>query len=67
MVTSLYNTVTFLAVLEHIPIEEIKKYPEILSDYLAPKGRVIITIPSKKVDYILAILVFFKLIKGMDL
>ena len=62
-----YDTVTFLAVLEHIPIEEIKKYPEILSDYLAPKGRVIITIPSKKVDYILAILVFFKLIKGMDL
>jgi len=34
---------------------------------LEHKGRVIITIPSKKVDYILTVLLFFKLIKGMDL
>jgi cyclopropane fatty-acyl-phospholipid synthase-like methyltransferase len=62
-----YNNITLLAVLEHIPIEQIKKYPQLLSSYLEPKGRVIITIPSKKVDYILDVLLFFKLIKGMDL
>lgn len=62
-----YDTTTFLAVLEHIPIEEIKKYPDILSNFLLPKARVIITIPSKKVDYILNVLLFFRLIKGMDL
>jgi cyclopropane fatty-acyl-phospholipid synthase-like methyltransferase len=62
-----YNNITLLAVLEHIPIEQIKKYPQLLSSYLESKGRVIITIPSKKVDYILDFLLFFKLIKGMDL
>ena len=56
-----------MAVLEHIPIEQIEQYPQILSAYLEDKGRVIITIPSKKVDCILDILLFFKLIKGMDL
>jgi hypothetical protein len=39
----------------------------ILSNFLLPKARVIITIPSKKVDYILNVLLFFRLIKGMDL
>ena len=62
-----YNNITLLAVLEHIPIEQIEQYPQILSAYLEDKGRVIITIPSKKVDCILDILLFFKLIKGMDL
>lgn len=62
-----YDAITFLAVLEHIPIEQIKKYPEILAKYLHPKGRIIITVPSKYVDYILEVLLFFKLIDGMDL
>jgi len=62
-----YNAITLLAVLEHIPIEKIKQYPEILSTYLHPKGKVIITIPSKKVDAILEVLLFFKLVHGMDL
>jgi 2-polyprenyl-3-methyl-5-hydroxy-6-metoxy-1,4-benzoquinol methylase len=62
-----YDNITLLAVLEHIPIEELKKYPNLLSNYLKPKGRVIITVPSKKVDAILNVLLFFKLIDGMDL
>lgn len=62
-----YDAITLLAVLEHIPIENIQAYPEIFSNYLKPGGRVIVTIPSRKVDFILKILLFFKLIKGMDL
>ena len=62
-----YDNVTLLAVLEHIPVAELKKYPELLGRYLNPKGRVIITVPSKYVDYILNVLLFFKLIHGMDL
>jgi 2-polyprenyl-3-methyl-5-hydroxy-6-metoxy-1,4-benzoquinol methylase len=62
-----YDNVTLLAVLEHIPVEELQKYPETLSRYLNDKGRVIITVPSKYVDYILNVLLFFKLIHGMDL
>ncbi|WP_338409182.1 methyltransferase domain-containing protein [uncultured Flavobacterium sp.] len=62
-----YNAITLLAVLEHIPINQIATYPKLFSDLLYPKGRVIITIPTKKVDSILNVLLFFKLIHGMDL
>ena len=62
-----YDNVTLLAVLEHIPIEQIQKYPSILDSYLNEKGRVIVTVPTKYVDYILNVLLFFKLINGMDL
>ena len=62
-----YDNVTLLAVLEHIPVAELEKYPSTLSDYLNPKGRVIITVPTKYVDYILNVLLFFELIHGMDL
>ncbi|WP_309641393.1 methyltransferase domain-containing protein [Flavobacterium sp.] len=62
-----YDNIALLAVLEHIPEDELRKYPEVLRHYLNPKGRVIITIPSKKVDSILNVLLFFKLIHGMDL
>lgn len=62
-----YDNITLLAVLEHIPLDQLQKYPQILSEYLEKNGRVIITIPSKKVDYILKILLFLKLIDGMDL
>src|SRR5207344_816490 len=62
-----YDNITLLAVLEHIPIDILLQYPDLLSNYLNEKGRVIVTIPSKKVDYILSILLFLKLIDGMDL
>ncbi len=62
-----YDNAILLAVMEHIPVEELRTYPEVLGRYLHSKGRVIITVPSKYVDYILNVLLFFKLIHGMDL
>lgn len=62
-----YDNITFLAVMEHIPFEVLQTYPKLLKDYLNDKGRIIITVPSKKVDYILDVLLFFNLIDGMDL
>jgi len=62
-----YECITLLAVLEHIPIKTIETFPSLFKKYLRPKGRVIITIPSKSLDYILNVLLFFRLIKGMDL
>ena len=62
-----FHNITFLAVMEHIPIAILEKYPDILKNYLLSKGRIIITIPSKNVDYILSFLLFFKLIDGMDI
>ncbi len=62
-----FHNITFLAVMEHIPMKELEKYPEILKNYLLPNGRIIITIPTKNVDYILSFLLFFNLIDGMDI
>lgn len=62
-----YDNITLLAVMEHIPIDIVKNYPNLLSNYLNKNGRVIITVPTKAVDKILNILLFFKLIDGMDL
>lgn len=62
-----FDNITLLAVLEHIPEDKLRKYPKTLAQFLNPKGRVIITVPSKYVDYILNVLLFFKLIDGMDL
>ncbi|HBK83477.1 MAG TPA: hypothetical protein DDZ41_07750 [Flavobacterium sp.] len=64
--TKTYDTITLLAVLEHIPIEKTKQNVSLFYQLLNVKGRVIITIPSKKVDIILSILLFLKLIDGMD-
>lgn len=62
-----YDNITLLAVLEHIQIQEVANYPKILNSFLKPKGRVIITIPAKFVDCILKVLLFLKLVDGMDL
>ena len=66
-VSKKYDNITLLAVLEHIPLEQLQKFPDLLLPFLNSKGRVIITVPTKYVDYILAVLLFFKLVKGMDL
>lgn len=62
-----FDNITLLAVMEHIPYDILTDYPRILSEYLNKNGRIIITMPSKYVDYILEILVKLKLIHGMDL
>jgi 2-polyprenyl-3-methyl-5-hydroxy-6-metoxy-1,4-benzoquinol methylase len=62
-----FDCITMLAVLEHMP----KNVQETLSDrchqLLADKGRVIITVPSPKVDDILTFLKKLNLIEGMSL
>jgi hypothetical protein len=62
-----FNSITMLAVLEHIPIEQQSKIAKACHDYLLPKGRLIITVPSPQVDRILEILLTLKLIEGMSL
>ena len=62
-----YNAITMLAVLEHIPEAEQKALADNCLKYLAPNGRVIITVPSPIVDDILDVLLKLKLIDGMSL
>ncbi|MEO6994959.1 MAG: class I SAM-dependent methyltransferase [Lacunisphaera sp.] len=62
-----WNAVTMLAVLEHIPTAAQPELAAACRELLAPGGRVIITVPSKAVDHILAILRWLRLIDGMSL
>jgi predicted SAM-dependent methyltransferase len=56
-----------LAVLEHIPTAQQSQLALNCHNYLLPKGRLIITVPSPQVDQILEILLKLKLIEGMSL
>ena len=62
-----WNAVTLLAVLEHIPRKEQAALADACHGLLAPGGRVIITVPGRAVDTLLAILKFLRLIDGMSL
>jgi hypothetical protein len=56
-----------LAVLEHIPTAAQPALADACHELLSPGGRVIITVPAKAVDHILAVLRWLRLIDGMSL
>lgn len=62
-----FNAITMLAVLEHIPAENLQKFSQDFQDHLELKGRLIITVPDIKVDYILILLKFFRLVEAKTL
>jgi SAM-dependent methyltransferase len=62
-----WDAITMLAVLEHIPDQEHSVITDACYELLRPGGRVIITVPSRVVDHILACLKFLHLIDGMSL
>lgn len=62
-----FDVITMLAVLEHFPPLEYGDLQGGCIKFLKPGGRLIITIPSIAVDWILAVLKFLRLIDGMSL
>jgi Methyltransferase domain len=62
-----WDAITMLAVLEHIPRSEQNALAEACYALLRVGGRVIVTVPSSAVDYILATLRFLRVIDGMSL
>lgn len=62
-----WDAVTMLAVLEHVPTKDQPALAAACHELLKPGGRVIITVPAKAVDHILAVLRFLRLIDGMSL
>ena len=65
--TDLFDAITLLAVLEHIPESEMAAFSKALGDKLAPGGFLVITVPGPAVDHILAALKTLRLIDGMSL
>lgn len=62
-----YDFITMLAVLEHLPESLYNSLANDFYNLLKPGGRVIITVPSLKVDKILSVLSALKLVDGMSL
>lgn len=62
-----FDVITLLAVIEHIPSEQLSAFACACAESLNPNGHLIITVPSKLVDPILEVLVRLRLVKGMSL
>jgi len=62
-----FDVITMLAVLEHIPTKDQPELALNCARYLKPGGHLVITVPSPRVDAILNVLRFLRLIHGMSL
>jgi SAM-dependent methyltransferase len=62
-----FDAITLLAVLEHVPAEQLPQLAENCARYLKPGGYLVITVPSPAVDWILALLKLARIIDGMSL
>jgi len=60
-----FDTITMLAVLEHIPVGRHPLVADRCAALLRPGGRVIITVPSPRVDDILHVLIRLRVISGI--
>ncbi len=63
----LFDVVTLLAVLEHFPPASYAALRQGCERFLRPGGKLLITVPSPQVDYILAGLKLLRLVDGMAL
>jgi SAM-dependent methyltransferase len=61
------DVITMLAVLEHVPPEAQEGLADACHRILKPGGRVVITVPSPRVDTILEVLSRLRVIDGMSL
>jgi SAM-dependent methyltransferase len=61
------DAIVMLAVLEHVPREAQPALARACERMLRPGGRVIVTVPSPRVDDILAVLGRLRLVRGMSL
>ena len=62
-----FDHLVALAVLEHVPRDELDDFFAAARDCLGPGGTVIATVPSPVTDHVLDVLAKLRLIDGMDL
>lgn len=62
-----FDYITALAVMEHIPLEDLNNFVKSCYSILRTGGKLIITVPSTIVDYILIVLKAFHLVDTMHL
>lgn len=61
-----FEAVTALAVVEHVPSDELAAWGPALARLMAPHGRLVITVPDPTVDKILHVLIRLHLAAGME-
>jgi len=61
-----FEAVTALAVVEHVPSDELAAWGPALARLMAPHGRLVITVPEPTVDTILHVLIRLHLVAGME-
>jgi len=61
-----FDVITLLAVLEHVPPAQQAPLAQACAAHLRPGGRLVITVPSPAVDYLLVALKSLKIIDGMS-
>jgi hypothetical protein len=61
-----YDAVFALAVFEHFQAEDLRRSSPVIAGMLAPRGRLIATVPHPFVDKILHVLIALHLIDGME-
>jgi SAM-dependent methyltransferase len=62
----LFDAATALAVMEHVPEDELATWAKSLAELMAPGGRLIITVPAPAVDHMLHVLIGLHLIAGIE-
>jgi 2-polyprenyl-3-methyl-5-hydroxy-6-metoxy-1,4-benzoquinol methylase len=63
----LFDVITLLAVLEHVPPAQQAPLAQACAAHLRPGGRLVITVPSPAVDYVLVALKSLRIIDGMSI
>jgi 2-polyprenyl-3-methyl-5-hydroxy-6-metoxy-1,4-benzoquinol methylase len=61
-----FNAVVSLAVVEHLPADELATWARAVPGLLRPGGRLVLTTPSPRVDTLLHALIALRLVDGMD-
>ena len=62
-----FDKICMLAVLEHIPMDKQLEVAECCFHHLKSNGRLIVTVPSPAVDWILDILTLLRLVEGIEI
>lgn len=62
-----FDGIAMLAVFEHVPTEEQSHWVEACHGLLKPGGVTVLTVPSTRVDFILKVLRFLRLVDGIAL
>lgn len=61
-----YDAIVMLAVIEHVPEQQLHRWASVCAGLLQPGGRVIITVPSPMVDHILHVAMALRLVDGIE-